>query len=168
MGNAQEFLSCNKLSISVAIISKLNTKIGYIGTVAKFSASNNFYVLANGDYSGLAMGTKEYNTIGNIQHVGASDNKHYFTFPNGTYVVNINLFASFDASASNILGAALRIEVDDSVVSNPWFRMINCWQTFKHTMIIHGSKLKITMYADRVIEVQKNSAMSYVEFIRLS
>ena len=114
------------------------------------------------------MGTKEYSTIGNIQHVGASDYKHYFTFPNGTYVVNISLFASFDASASNILGAALRIEVDDSVVSNPWFRMINCWQTFKHTMIIHGSKLKITMHVDRMIEVTKNSAMSYVEFIRLS
>lgn len=29
MGNAQEFLACNKLSISVAIISKLNTKIIY-------------------------------------------------------------------------------------------------------------------------------------------
>ena len=147
---------------------ELNTKLGNIGKTAKFYVPNNFYVQANGGYNGLAMGGKEYSNIENIQHVGASDNKHYFTFPNGTYIVNISLFASFEASSSNILGAAFRVEVNDSVVSNPWFRMLNAWQTFNYSIIITGSKLKFTMYVDRIIEIQKNTTTSYIEFIRLS
>ena len=46
MGNAQEFLSCNKLSISVAIISKLNTKFTKIKVLSQ--KVTNISIAANG------------------------------------------------------------------------------------------------------------------------
>lgn len=147
---------------------RLNTNLNTIGKTAKFYAGGNFYVGGSSDYTGLAIGTPAKNNIDGLQFVGASDYKHYYTFPQGTYLVNINLFATFDASASNILGAALKIDVDDVTVSNPWFRMINSWQSFVYPIIVTGSKLKITMYTDRTIEISNNSAVSFIDFVRLA
>lgn len=53
MGNAQEFLTCNKLSISVAIISKLNTKITFVNQVYKGTGAGHIYINppdTNNDY----------------------------------------------------------------------------------------------------------------------
>lgn len=67
---------------------------------------------SSGDYSGLAIGGVAWSNIDGIQYVSAADYKHYYTFPKGTYLVNINLFANLEASTSNVLGVALNIEVD--------------------------------------------------------
>ena len=82
--------------------------------------------------------------------------------------MTINLFATFEASTSNVLGAALKIDVDDVTVSNPWFRMVNSWQSFVYPIIVTGSKLKVTMYTDRVIDISNNSAVSFIDFVRIA
>ena len=148
---------------------ELNTKI----KAAKFFAGGKFYVNATGGYSGLAIGSPAYNDApSDIKYVDASssDYKHYYTFPKGIYLVNISLFFSIngDASPSNVLGTALNVEVDDVQVANPWFRQINQWQTVNYSMIVHGSKVKITMYVDRLVEIQNDTTKSYIEIVRLN
>ncbi len=148
---------------------ELNTKI----KAAKFFAGGKFYVNATGGYSGLAIGSPAYNDApSDIKYVDASssDYKHYYTFPKGIYLVNISLFFSIngDASPSNVLGTALSVEVDDVQVANPWFRQINTWQTVNYSMIVHGSKVKITMYVDRLVEIQNDTTKSYIEIVRLN
>ena len=160
-------MSCNENLGKEKRQKKLNTNINTIGKTARYYAAGNFYVPGS-DYSGLALGSSDRNNIDGLKFVSAADYKHYYTFPQGTYLVNINLFATFDASASNILGAALKIDVDDVTVSNPWFRMINSWQSFVYPIIMTGSKLKITMYTDRTIEISNNSAVSFIDFVRLA
>lgn len=146
----------------------LNTKI----KAAKFFAGGKFYVPANGGYSGLAIGTTAYNDAPNdIKFIEvSSDHKHYYTFQKGIYLVNISLFFSIngDASPSNVLGTALSVEVDDVQVANPWFRQINTWQTVNYSMIVHGNKLKVTMYTDRILEIQNDTTKSYIEIVRLN
>ena len=148
---------------------ELNTKI----KAAKFFAGGKFYVNATGGYSGLAIGSPAYNDApSDIKYVDASssDYKHYYTFPKGIYLINISLFFSIngDASPSNVLGTALSVEVDDVQVANPWFRQINTWQTVNYSMIVHGSKVKITMYVDRLVEIQNDTTKSYIEIVRLN
>ena len=148
---------------------ELNTKI----KAAKFFAGGKFYVPSNGGYSGLAIGTTAYNDAqSNIKYVDASssDYKHYYTFSKGIYLVNISLFFTIngDASTSNVLGTALSVEVDDVQVANPWFRQINVWQTVNYSMVVHGSKLKVTMYVDRLVEIQSDTTKSYIEIVRLN
>lgn len=147
----------------------INTKI----KAAKFFAGGKFYVPSNGGYSGLAIGTTAYNDAqSNIKYVDASssDYKHYYTFSKGIYLVNISLFFTIngDASTSNVLGTALSVEVDDVQVANPWFRQINVWQTVNYSMVVHGSKLKVTMYVDRLVEIQSDTTKSYIEIVRLN
>lgn len=95
----------------------LNTNLG---KTARFYAVGKFYVPgSSGDYSGLAIGGTAWSNIVGVQYVSATDYKHYYTFPKGTYLVNINLFANLEASTSNVLGVALHIEVDDKMIANP-------------------------------------------------
>lgn len=147
-------------------INALNTNLG---KTARFYAVSKFYVPgSSGDYSGLAIGGTAWNNIDGIQYVSATDYKHYYTFPKGTYLVNINLFANLEASTSNVLGVALNIEVDGKTIANPWFRMIDSYQSISYPVIINGSKLKVTMYSGKTIEIVNNANLSYVDFMRLN
>lgn len=150
----------------IGAINALNTNLG---KTARFYAVGKFYVPgSSGDYSGLAFGGTAWNNIDGIQYVSATDYKHYYTFPKGTYLVNINLFANLEASTSNVLGVALNIEVDDKTIANPWFRMIDSYQSISYPVIINGSKLKVTMYSGKTIEIVNNANLSYVDFMRLN
>ena len=147
-------------------INTLNTNLG---KTARFYAVSKFYVPgSSGDYSGLAIGGVAWNNIVGIQYVSATDYKHYYTFPKGTYLVNINLFANLEASTSNVLGVAIKIEVDDTEIANPWFRMIDSYQSISYPVIISGSKLKVTMYSGKTIEIVSNANLSYIDFMRLN
>lgn len=67
----------------------LNTNLG---KTARFYAVGKFYVPgSSGDYSGLAIGGTAWSNIVGVQYVSTTDYKHYYTFPKGTYLVNINL-----------------------------------------------------------------------------
>lgn len=123
---------------------------------------------SSGNYSGLAIGGVAWSNIAGIQYVSATDYKHYYTFPKGTYLVNINLFANLEASTSNVLGVAINIEVDDTEIANPWFRMIDSYQSISYPVIISGSKLKVTMYSGKTIEIVNNAHLSYIDFMRLN
>lgn len=150
----------------IGAINALNTNLG---KTARFYAVGKFYVPgSSGDYSGLAIGGTAWNNIDGIQCVSATDYKHYYTFPKGTYLVNINLFANLEASTSNVLGVALNIEVDGKTIANPWFRMIDSYQSISYPVIINGSKLKVTMYSGKTIEIVNNANLSYVDFMRLN
>nr|DAZ20387.1 MAG TPA: hypothetical protein [Caudoviricetes sp.] len=150
----------------IGAINALNTNLG---KTARFYAVSNFYVPgSSGDYSGLAIGGTAWNNIAGIQYVSATDYKHYYTFLKGTYLVNINLFANLEASTSNVLGVALNIEVDGKAIANPWFRMIDSYQSISYPVIINGSKLKVTMYSGKTIEIVNNANLSYVDFMRLN
>ena len=150
-------------------INTLNTKINSIGKTARFYAVGKFYVPgSSGNYSGLAIGGTAWSNIVGVQFVSAADYKHYYTFPKGTYLVNINLFANLEASTSNVLGVALNIEVDDKPIANPWFRMIDSYQSISYPVIISGSKLKVTMYSGKTIEIVNNINLSYIDFMRLN
>lgn len=150
----------------IGAINALNTNLG---KTARFYAAGKFYVPgSSGDYSGLAIGGTAWNNIDGIQYVSATDYKHYYTFPKGTYLVNINLFANLEASTSNVLGVALNIEVDGKTIANPWFRMIDSYQSISYPVIINGSKLKVTMYSGKTIEIVNNDNLSYVDFMRLN
>lgn len=150
----------------IGAINALNTNLG---KTARFYAVGKFYVPgSSGDYSGLAIGGTAWSNIDGIQYVSATDYKHYYTFPKGTYLVNINLFANLEASTSNVLGVALNIEVDGKIIANPWFRMIDSYQSISYPVIINGSKLKATMYSGKTIEIVNNANLSYVDFMRLN
>ena len=150
----------------IGAINALNTNLG---KTARFYAIGKFYVPgSSGDYSGLAIGGTAWNNIDGIQYVSATDYKHYYTFLKGTYLVNINLFANLEASTSNVLGVALNIEVDGKTIANPWFRMIDSYQSISYPVIINGSKLKVTMYSGKTIEIVNNANLSYVDFMRLN
>lgn len=150
----------------IGAINALNTNLG---KTARFYAVGKFYVPgSSGDYSGLAIGGTAWNNIDGIQYVSTTDYKHYYTFPKGTYLVNINLFANLEASTSNVLGVALNIEVDGKTIANPWFRMIDSYQSISYPVIINGSKLKVTMYSGKTIEIVNNANLSYVDFMRLN
>ena len=147
-------------------INTLNTNLG---KTARFYAVGKFYVPgSSGDYSGLAIGGTAWSNIVGVQYVSATDYKHYYTFPKGTYLVNINLFANLEASTSNVLGVALNIEVDDKIIANPWFRMIDSYQSISYPVIINGSKLKVTMHSGKTIEIVNNVDLSYIDFMRLN
>ena len=147
-------------------INTLNTNLG---KTARFYAVSKFNVPgSSSDYYGLAIGGTAWNNIDGIQYVSATDYKHYYTFPKGTYLVNINLFANLEASTSNVLGVALNIEVDGKAIANPWFRMINSYQSISYPVIINGSKLKVTMHSEKTIEIVNNANLSYVDFMRLN
>ena len=103
-------------------INALNTNLSYLGSSAKFYVNKEFYSPAN-SYNGLSTGSISWNNINGMKFVESPDYKHYFTFPNGTYLVNINLFS--DTVLDSTMGVALKIEVDDAEFSNPWFRMVH-------------------------------------------
>lgn len=163
-GTISELQTNNKTIIGA--INALNTNLG---KTARFYAIGKFYVPgSSGDYSGLAIGGTAWNNIDGIQYVSATDYKHYYTFHKGTYLVNINLFANLEASTSNVLGVALNIEVDDKTIANPWFRIIDSYQSISYPVIINGSKLKVTMYSGKTIEIVNNANLSYIDFMRLN
>lgn len=164
-GSATQKITIAQLKEALGI-NALNTNLG---KTARFYAVGKFYVPgSSSDYSGLAIGGTAWNNIDGIQYVSATDYKHYYTFPKGTYLVNINLFANLEASTSNVLGVALNIEVDGKTIANPWFRMIDSYQSISYPVIINGSKLKVTMYSGKTIEIVNNANLSYVDFMRLN
>ncbi len=165
-GGTPELFACNKINRKEKDRRILNTNLG---KTARFYAVDKFYVPgSSGDYSGLAIGGTAWSNIVGVQYVSATDYKHYYTFPKGTYLVNINLFANLEASTSNVLGVALHIEVDDKMIANPWFRMIDSYQSISYPVIISGSKLKVTMYSGKTIEIVNNANLSYIDFMRLN
>ena len=165
-GGTPELFACNKINRKEKDRRILNTNLG---KTARFYAVGKFYVPgSSGDYSGLAIGGTAWSNIVGVQYVSATDYKHYYTVPKGTYLVNINLFANLEASTSNVLGVALHIEVDDKMIANPWFRMIDSYQSISYPVIISGSKLKVTMYSGKTIEIVNNANLSYIDFMRLN
>lgn len=145
-------------------INALNTNLSSIGSSAKFYVDREFYSQAN-SYNGLLTGGVSWNNISGLKFVGSSDYKHYFTFPNGTYLVNINLFS--DTVLDSTMGVALKIEVDDTEFSNPWFRMVHAWQSIIYSCVITGNKFKMTIFQDRTIQIHPSAQHSFIEFIRL-
>ena len=168
-GNALKKISFSQLFTYLKDKLGINTLNTNLGKTARFYAASNFYVPgSSSDYSGLAIGGDAWSNITGIQYVSATDYKHYYTFPKGTYLVNINLFANLEASTSNVLGVALNIEVDGKIIANPWFRMIDSYQSISYPVIINGSKLKVTMYSGKTIEIVNNVNLSYIDFMRLN
>ena len=168
-GNVLKKISFSQLFTYLKDKLGINTLNTNLGKTARFYAVSKFYVSgSSGDYSGLAIGGVAWSNIDGIQYVSAADYKHYYTFPKGTYLVNINLFANLEASTSNVLGVALNIEVDGKVIANPWFRMIDSYQSISYPVIISGSKLKVTMYSGKTIEIVNNANLSYIDFMRLN
>ena len=165
-GNVLKKISFSQLFTYLKDKLGINTLNTNLGKTARFYAGNKFYVPGN-DYTGLALGSSVKNNINGLKFVSASDYKHYYTFPEGTYLININLFATFEASASNVLGAALKVDVNDVTIANPWFRMIDPYQSFTYSAVITGSKLKVTMYTARNIEISNNSGLSFIDFVRI-
>ena len=49
-----------------------------------------------------------------------------------------------------------------------WFRMIDSYQSISYPVIISGSKLKVTMYSGKTIEIVNNANLSYIDFMRLN
>lgn len=56
----------------------------------------------------------------------------------------------------------------NELVANPWFRMIDSYQSISYPVIISGSKLKVTMYSGKTIEIVNNINLSYIDFMRLN
>ena len=54
------------------------------------------------------------------------------------------------------------------MIANPWFRMIDSYQSISYPVIISGSKLKVTMYSGKTIEIVNNANLSYIDFMRLN
>jgi len=77
-------------------INALNSNLSYLGSSAKFYVNKEFYSPAN-SYNGLSTGSISWNNINGMKFVESPDYKHYFTFPNGTYLVNINLFFRYSS-----------------------------------------------------------------------
>lgn len=163
MGNAQEFLACNKLSISVAIISKLNTKINSIGKTARFVCGGTFYIPAS-KYSYIGIGSQAWNDIAGLSYV-QNGMSPYYSFPNGTYLVELDIFSN--TAVTSTIGWALSILVNGTMVYNPWFRMVNAWQSLHYAFIVKGSKLEINLYTDILIQIADGVKTS-IAFTRLS
>ena len=83
-GGTPELFACNKINRKEKDRRILNTNLG---KTARFYAVGKFYVPgSSGDYSGLAIGGTAWSNIVGVQYVSATDYKHYYTFPKGTYL----------------------------------------------------------------------------------
>lgn len=89
----------------------------------------------------------------------------YYSFPNGTYLVELDIFSN--TAVTSTIGWALSILVNGTMVYNPWFRMVNAWQSLHYAFIVKGSKLEINLYTDILIQIADGVKTS-IAFTRLS
>ena len=68
---------------------------------------------------------------------------------------------------TSTIGWALSIVVNGIAVYNPWFRMVNAWQSLHYAFIVKGSKLEINLYTDILIQIADGVKTS-IAFTRLS
>lgn len=144
-------------------INALNTKINSIGKTARFVCGEAFYVLAS-QYSYIGIGSQAWNDIAGLSYV-QNGMSPYYSFPNGTYLVELDIFSN--TAVTSTIGWALSIVVNGIMVYNPWFRMVNAWQSLHYAFIVKGSKLEINLYTDILIQIADGVKTS-IAFTRLS
>lgn len=141
--------------------------INKVGKTAKYYAGTIFYQPADNAYHGIATGTLVWNDIDGLNFVADSVNyKHYYTFPEGTYLINIGIFTT--TVITEEIGTALQIRVDDVEMYNPWFRLTNNYQSISYSCIIKGSKLQVLFNSSKVLTISNSKAHTFVSFMRLS
>lgn len=144
-------------------INALNTKINSIGKTARFVCGGAFYIPAS-QYSCIGIGSQAWNDIAGLSYV-QNGMSPYYSFPNGTYLVELDIFSN--TAVTSTIGWALSIVVNGIIVYNPWFRMVNAWQSLHYAFIVKGSKLEINLYTDILIQIADGVKTS-IAFTRLS
>lgn len=144
-------------------INALNTKINSIGKTARFVCGVSFYIPAS-QYSYIGIGSQAWNDIAGLSYV-QNGMSPYYSFPNGTYLVELDIFSN--TAVTSTIGWALSIAVNGIAVYNPWFRMVNAWQSLHYAFIVKGSKLEINLYTDILIQIADGVKTS-IAFTRLS
>lgn len=144
-------------------INTLNTKINSIGKTARFVCGDAFYIPAS-QYSYIGIGSQAWNDIAGLSYV-QNGMSPYYSFPNGTYLVELDIFSN--TAVTSTIGWALSIVVNGIIVYNPWFRMVNAWQSLHYAFIVKGSKLEINLYTDILIQIADGVKTS-IAFTRLS
>lgn len=144
-------------------INALNTKINSIGKTARFVCGEAFYIAAS-QYSYIGIGSQAWNDIAGLSYV-QNGMSPYYSFPNGTYLVELDIFSN--TAVTSTIGWALSIVVNGIMVYNPWFRMVNAWQSLHYAFIVKGSKLEINLYTDILIQIADGVKTS-IAFTRLS
>jgi hypothetical protein len=144
-------------------INALNTKINSIGKTARFVCGAAFYIPAS-QYSYIGIGSQAWNDIAGLSYV-QNGMSPYYSFPNGTYLVELDIFSN--TVVTSTIGWALSIVVNGITVYNPWFRMVNAWQSLHYAFIVKGSKLEINLYTDILIQIADGVKTS-IAFTRLS
>ena len=144
-------------------INALNTKINSIGKTARFVCGEAFYIPAS-QYSYIGIGSQAWNDIAGLSYV-QNGMSPYYSFPNGTYLVELDIFSN--TAVTSTIGWALSIVVNGIMVYNPWFRMVNAWQSLHYAFIVKGSKLEINLYTDILIQIADGVKTS-IAFTRLS
>lgn len=144
-------------------INALNTKINSIGKTARFVCGGAFYIPAS-QYSYIGIGSQAWNDIAGLSYV-QNGMSPYYSFPNGTYLVELDIFSN--TAVTSTIGWALSIVVNGIMVYNPWFRMVNAFQSLHYAFIVKGSKLEINLYTDILIQIADGVKTS-IAFTRLS
>lgn len=144
-------------------INTLNTKINSIGKTARFVCGDAFYI-PESQYSYIGIGSQAWNDIAGLSYV-QNGMSPYYSFPNGTYLVELDIFSN--TAVTSTIGWALSIVVNGIMVYNPWFRMVNAWQSLHYAFIVKGSKLEINLYTDILIQIADGVKTS-IAFTRLS
>lgn len=144
-------------------INALNTKINSIGKTARFVCGKAFYIPAS-QYSYIGIESQAWNDIAGLSYV-QNGMSPYYSFPNGTYLVELDIFSN--TAVTSTIGWALSIIVNGIMVYNPWFRMVNAWQSLHYAFIVKGSKLEINLYTDILIQIADGVKTS-IAFTRLS
>lgn len=144
-------------------INALNTKINSIGKTARFVCGEAFHIPAS-QYSYISIGSQAWNDIAGLSYV-QNGMSPYYSFPNGTYLVELDIFSN--TAVTSTIGWALSILVNGIMVYNPWFRMVNAWQSLHYAFIVKGSKLEINLYTDILIQIADGVKTS-IAFTRLS
>lgn len=144
-------------------INALNTKINSIGKTARFVRGEAFYIPAS-QYSYIGIESQAWNDIAGLSYV-QNGMSPYYSFPNGTYLVELDIFSN--TAVTSTIGWALSIVVNGIMVYNPWFRMVNAWQSLHYAFIVKGSKLEINLYTDILIQIADGVKTS-IAFTRLS
>ena len=139
-----------------------------VGKTAKYYVGTSFYVPGDNNYHGLAIDSVDWNDISGLAYVPDRTNyQHYYTFPEGTYLVNIGLFTT--TTVTSDIGVALKIRVNDAEMYNPWFRLTNNYQSVSYSCIIKGSKLcAVISSPSKILTISNARAHSFISFTRLS
>lgn len=145
-------------------INDINTKLG---KTAKFYPASAFTEPTDSTYHGMRFGGIAWNDIEGLNFVPDNTNYlHYFTFPEGTYVVTINIFT--DTSITSETSAAFKILVDDKTVYNPFFRWKDQYQSLQYTCIVKGKKFQPLINVGKTVQIQAAAERTFVSFIRIA